>query len=180
MLRDALEEVSANETPSPEVHIRLVLDLRDRFQHSISPLESEEPLHMYTCLMYVFGFHRSATYKAIASTPPYQTFAGADFAAYLLGSDLLPEPPPQSSDQEALIFYLAEDQKFLHAGIELQSGRIRSKWGSRGLYEHELFEVPSGYGNHVLRKARIPDTVALDIFQTYAAQRSRLDAEGET
>lgn len=40
------------------------------------------------------------------------------------------------------ITYWTEDQGYTHSGIVIGTGRVRSKWGCLGLYEHDVDECP--------------------------------------
>lgn len=144
MLRVLLEQVSNNITP--EENIRQVVLLAQTYPHAIAPVASAHPLNSYTCLMHVLGFTGQRSYIDSVGVPPCEVFAGAKFAEWLFRSGALEEVPFANAVNGELVWYFASDGSFKHAGLLRGHGRIESKWGDLGLFEHLLFEIPESYG----------------------------------
>ncbi len=166
MLRARLEQVSNNKTS--EENIRQVALLSQTCPHTIVPLTSEHPLGNYTCLMHALGFTGKRSYLDIAKTPPGKVFAGAKFAEWLLCSRALEEVPFANAAIGDLVWYFTSDGSFKHVGLLRSAGRVESKWGDLGLFEHPLLEVPESYGVTVRVFKPLPYDVAIDIFYKFA------------
>jgi hypothetical protein len=48
-----------------------------------------------------------------------------------------------------LYYYNDKRQGLAHAGVYRQPGRVRSKWRSGYVWDHPVFEIPTGYGEFV-------------------------------
>ena len=48
--------------------------------------------------------------------------------------------------------------------------RLQSKWGQLGLFEHDLFEVPSDYGRIVRYFKRVPFAEAIEVLHVFAKE----------
>lgn len=70
--------------------------------------------------------------------------AGLDFMSWLLDQCVLTEVQEPATGN--LVLYFSE-RRWRHAGIVVADGRVVSKWGSYGVYDHELGEVPTEYGD---------------------------------
>jgi hypothetical protein len=151
-------------------HLTLIELLRIEVHHTITPVASEYPIERYTCAVHAFDLTGDTTYVEIASFGFGRTFAGADFIQFLLDSNRLVECDPQYVRDGDLVIYFS-DGRFRHVGKLLSRGRLVSKWGTGHLYEHDLMEVPSSYGDHV-RFFRAPTPPeSLDLFLDYAETR---------
>lgn len=113
-----------------------------------SRLYSQFPVNAYTCIVHSFGLVNDPCYVGIASYGLGNAFAGADFIHFLLSKNLIAEKSLDSVVVNDFIFYFDGDI-FRHVGKVLGDGRILSKWGVGLLYDHLMWEVPSGYGQIV-------------------------------
>ena len=69
-----------------------------------------------------------------------------------------------------LVFYFAHGQ-VQHAGIVITSScRVRSKWGQAEVHEHELWEVPTTYGNLAVTYVPAAATRVLRLIETKAPE----------
>jgi hypothetical protein len=91
--------------------------------------------------MHVFGLTEKSEYVAIAGHGSGVVFAGRKFADWLIDNSHLEKCGQDEAQDGDIVFYF-EGSDFRHAGF-LDRGRVISKWGLGGLYEHELLEVPS-------------------------------------
>ena len=67
-----------------------------------------------------------------------------------------------------MAIYFDDASVFTHIGITIGHERVRSKWGSLGLFEHDLFDVPLNYGNTVRFFKPIAFDVAIELFYNFA------------
>lgn len=146
--------------------------LRNSLSHSVRYLELVDGS---TCLTYALSLFRDKTYLAIAgSFFDYQIFAGKLFVEWLVENSRLKEITEPVAG--CLVLYFA-DGAWRHAGIALSSGRIVSQWGTFPVYEHELFEVPASYGDHVRYFLPINALKALALFVKFAKSHFELSDE---
>ncbi|MBU3591212.1 MULTISPECIES: hypothetical protein [unclassified Polynucleobacter] len=151
-------------------HSHQIEVLRTEFGHTINIVDSEIPVDTYTCAVHSFGLIDDPTYVGVASHGLGNTFAGADFIYFLLSQNLILETSPESVAANDFIFYFDGD-KFMHVGKILGGGRILSKWGSGLLYDHSIWEVPSGYGQTIRCFEGLDSDRGVDLFITYAESR---------
>ena len=62
--------------------------------------------------------------------------------------------------------YFAGDQ-LKHSGV-FRAGRVTSKWGGAHTWEHDLFDVPTNYGDQVRYFRRVPRSLILEAYIAYA------------
>ena len=167
-LREQLQRVTEVEDISR--HGALLDDLNAHFCHSISEVESELPLEQFTCAVYAFDLVNNPTYVDIATFGLGSTFAGRDFVEFALQNDLLYISKEFKSESNTLAIY-TDDQKFQHIGKLLTDSRVISKWGTGLLLNHEIWEVPAGYGDQVHYYSLPIDVRGIDIFRVYATSR---------
>lgn len=168
MLRILLERVSNGLTP--QENIDQVLLLAQSHAHSIVSLASHHPLKSYTCLVHALGFTGQSAYLDVAGMPPYSVFAGANFADWLLCSGVLEEVSVANAEVGDLVWYFKSDGFFKHVGLWRGTGRVESKWGDLGLFEHALLEIPESYGTAVRIFRALPYDVAIDLFYDFAEE----------
>ena len=147
--------------------LRLIKELQGLYFHSIVAINSAAALHTYTCAMYAFNFICKADYVRIVLRHP-DVFAGKSFMNWLLSNQLLKEKLLDYLTDGDYVIYLDNERFFKHIGIWVGDGLVHSKWGTLGLYEHPLSEVPNQYGCNVLYFGRIAEGVALESFFQYA------------
>jgi hypothetical protein len=168
MLREHLN--AACDHVTPERNMELVQAISTEFPHTIVPLSSEFDLALYTCLVYALGFTENPGYTAIATLPGRDIYAGKDFAEWLLSSGSLIEIDIVQAPPESLVFYFDDVGTFTHVGLLNQDGRVRSKWGCLGLYEHNLLDVPLNYSNTTRQFQPLSFQTAIELFYDYAEE----------
>jgi hypothetical protein len=151
-----------------EEHSLAVFALATEFGHSIRPLASVVDLRRYTCLVYALKFHGKQDYENMAGLPFSRVFAGKDFAHWLLDLGYLEKI--DQAKQGAFVIYFDEYNEFVHIGVVQGDGRIISKWGDQGLFNHEIFEVPLSYGNNVSYFNPIDYPVGIELFIEFAKE----------
>lgn len=117
--------------------------------------------------MFAFNFICKAQYAQVALRYP-EVFAGKDFMNWMLDNQLLEEKSLDSLSEGDYVIYLDNEESFKHIGIWIADGVIHSKWGTLGLYEHPLFEVPTQYGDNLIYCKKISEDFALNHFFKYA------------
>jgi hypothetical protein len=76
-------------------------------------------------------------------------------------------------DQSCIALYFLMDgltDRCRHAALRDWNGRMTSKWGTYAVYEHDLAEVPSNYGDHILYVAKPSDNDIRELFAAYIAR----------
>lgn len=137
--------------------------LRAEFPHSIQ-LPEQSPQEMVdlpfiNCAMYAFNLKSDDWYRAIAdgpgiirknpsraTEPDYSISADTEFVDYCINKRLVSAISGRELESGDLVVYSDIDW-CRHVGKLVRHGRIRSKWGTIDLFEHELFEVPDIYGH---------------------------------
>lgn len=142
--------------------------LHAEYPHSIE-LANQSPVellaHCYVnCAMYAFNLKSDDWYRAIAdglgiirknpsratkpgaTEPDYSISADTEFVDYCTNKRLVSAISGREPESGDMVVYSDIDW-CRHVGKLVQHGRIRSKWGTIDLFEHELFEVPDTYGH---------------------------------
>jgi len=143
-LRGKLETMTQERDVSR--HPALLAALTLECPNTIGLADSLHPIERYTCLMHALAFTQKPEYIAIAERGLGSVFAGRRFAHWLLDESLLNEKTREEARDGDLVFYFDDEDQFRHAGLMIGGRRVRSKWGTGHLVEHELFEVPESYG----------------------------------
>jgi hypothetical protein len=167
-LRTQLAQIPEGITP--DEHIRQVGLLAPTYSHHIVPLPSLHPLSEYTCLMHALGFAGQQDYKAVATMPPGSVFAGRRFAEWLWRGGKLHVVTFTDAVPGDLVWYFESDDSFQHVGLLRDGGRVESKWGDVGLYEHSLWEVPENYGNQLRASKPLSLEDAINSFFDFAEE----------
>lgn len=168
MLRERL--TAACDHVTPERNIELVAAVAQDFPHGIRPLPSAHDLFLYTCLVHSLRFTDTPEYLAISTLREHNVFAGAQFAQWLVNCGHLAEISPEDAPLESLVMYFDDAGAFKHVGLLRPGGRVESKWGQLGLFEHPLFEVPSNHGTNVRYFEPVPFRIAIKLFYDFAKQ----------
>lgn len=164
----SLRETLSGLNQAGDEHVQAVMALADEFGHSIRPVASVVDLRRYTCLVYALGFQGMPEYETIARLNYVDVFAGADFANWLLDRGHLKEVKAAKAEPGSFVLYSDELRAFIHIGILRDDGRVDSKWGNQGLYNHEVFEVPISYGYTVRYYGPI---VCIELFKEFAEEQ---------
>jgi hypothetical protein len=151
-------------------HIEAVTALKKTFNHSIEPIKSGPWLPSYTCLVYALNFAGNATYAAVIKKANHeQAFAGKEFFDWLIVNRLLIQVKDGSESKGDFVVYFNFSQEFKHVGILSDENRVRSKWGVLGLFHHEIFDVPSDYGDNIKFFKPIKYDEAMAAFKLFLA-----------
>jgi hypothetical protein len=101
-----------------------------------------------TCFGYAFDLNALRVYECIGEMTGGEVFVDSCFVPFLIRREILrsADHPPQNG---SVIIYFAESfggPAFpLHAGVAFE-GKVRSKWGSGPVFEHEAADIPARYG----------------------------------
>ncbi|MBB6523263.1 hypothetical protein [Pseudoteredinibacter isoporae] len=140
-------------------------------EHNIRPVADPWPEHNYTCLVFALGLTNSRVYQQIV-TRNEDVFAGPEFALFLISQGALKSVnKPQCGD---LVLYSTSHERhyeICHAGLVEEDGKIISKWGLGGLWQHETFELPANYGKHTSYYAATDPERILNWFLKFARSR---------
>jgi hypothetical protein len=141
--------VIENETISG--HCDRVAALRAEFPHTIRCIG--QPVDG-TCVPYAFGL-LDGTPRLVAELEGLGVKAGGAFVQWLMDEEHLVEIETARTNGLALYF---DQGSWKHVGIMNDGDRVTSKWGTYGVFDHRLSEVPGDYGNQV-RFFELPSTV---------------------
>ena len=100
----------------------------------------------------------------------HEVYAGRYFAEWLLNNSFLTEVQTTPAPVGTFVMYFDSDGAFTHAGLAASDGRVQSKWGTLGLFEHDVFDVPSIYGNGVRYFGKLPYEEAIELFYDFAEE----------
>ena len=137
-LRDRLDEIAGCTTEEIDLHRQRVEKLGAAYAHSIKYVDKgsgarsdcvEYALNIPSALMNI-----AATFNAILD------------GFWLALPGILGKIPESEMSEGRVVLYF-DHGKMKHVGRLAQGTRIVSKWGKNPLYEHDLCEVPSSYGD---------------------------------
>jgi hypothetical protein len=171
-LRERLEEVF--EAQGWAEYLALLARVTRDFPNEIVILDSPHPIQRYTCVVHVLEFTEKPEFVAIASRGFNFVIAGPAFLHWLLEQGLLAEVAEADACEGDLVLYFDQGGRIKHAGLDRRNGRVESKWGKGGLFQHGVFEVPTSYGTTVKLFRRIPWEEALEYFRRYAKEKGIL------
>lgn len=126
-----------------ERQLILMDDLRKRFNHHIKlqeRIDSNSDIK-YNCFMYALNVSRSEEIKNTLQQHENVSF-GTKFIQELINNGVL------FPSQVGTIILYFRGNRTVHAGkISHTTKRVISKWGKGHLWKHDIFEVPSLYGD---------------------------------
>lgn len=167
MLREKLQRMI--EVEDVAQHPNLLRELSRECPNTIVVIDSEHPIERYTCLVYALGFTERPDYLAIAKYPFKTTYAGPEFARWLIDRRYLRVLPQVRANNGDLVFYFDQDE-FKHAAVVVSDQRVISKWGKGHLFEHQILEVPESYGSDIKLLECLPYNVAYDLFVRFVEE----------
>lgn len=129
--------------------------------------------------MHALDFVEKSEYLSVAILQRPNIYAGKNFAEWLLVRGVLEEIRSTNIPVDSLAMYFDERGVFTHVGVTVEGNRVQSKWGNLGLYEHDLFDVPSNYGITVRYFERLPYEAAIEHFYDYA-QKNGMELRDDT
>ncbi len=168
VLRDRLQTMVEN--PDVARHPALLAELTRECPNTICIKKSPHWIRCYTCLVHVLEFTEKPEYVEIERDEIDDINAGPVFAHWLIAGRFLVELSQAEAGDTDFVFYFNEGA-WKHAGLWSRSGRVLSKWGIGLLYEHELNEVPMGFGNDVKFYKRLQYNYAFVLFRRYVKEK---------
>jgi hypothetical protein len=141
-------------------HTARVEAIRSEYAHTILLKQESTDL---TCVPYAVELASSPVYRAIAADFDREVFAGSNFVEWLLNNRLCEVSHPSAG---VLALYFS-DGIWRHAGFVTDANRIKSKWGTFPLYDHDFWEVPISYGDELRFFKRPSPEGALVLFLDY-------------
>ncbi len=147
MLRARLQQITDNRDLS--THRTMLETLRQELPHSIEMLSGPNDDLQYNCVVHAFCVQEDQEYIDLWHACPQHVHGDTTFVQFMIeNGDLKEREHPASG----LLAYFPEGA-FRHIGRLISESRIVSKWGIGHLYEHDIFDVPSCYGE-VVRYSR--------------------------
>ena len=143
-LRAALEEITGDGT-CVETHPAKLEAIALEIRHNICvlPPPLDEPLENFNCVMHAFGLIKQIE-------PPCHPVSGRFYVDIIFFASLIDQAilQPCTQAQGTLVVWSSAGA-VKHAGVVVAPGRASSKWGLGHLYEHDLHEVPTSYGDEL-------------------------------
>jgi hypothetical protein len=145
-------------------HLEKIEDLREVHHHSIRSFYVQ--IRAFNCFAYAFGLTDDDTHNRCDETKVYPD---ARFVHWMRALRRLTEIENPDGRSCVALYFLMDGvtNRCRHAAIRRPDGRMISKWGSYSIYEHDLAEVPSNYGDHVLYIAKPSENEIRELFSTY-------------
>jgi hypothetical protein len=170
-LRARLEDIP--KAPKPD-QLRLLREVQRAHPHSVRLAKPGYRGQVaYTCFVHATGLLWSQKYLAIAGEsaqfggPHAPFYASAAFVRYMIDGGALVEIAPGDAHEGTIVVYFNCTMP-KHAGRVSADRSIRSKWGDGGrLFDHDLWDVPVIYGDHVRYYRAITRTESLRTFLAY-------------
>lgn len=142
-IRRELDEITAPGTDW-STWLSKIEDLRRRRPHTVRQVEPQTN-RRFNCFMYALRLEDSAAHHLISRLSP-SIFADACFVRFLERRHLLVEKDPSTRQDGDILVYEHREMPH-HAGRCTEGQRVTSKWGGGPMFEHDILEVPTSYGN---------------------------------
>ncbi len=151
-------------------HCDRIRALKAEFSHTIRCIARPAD---GTCVTHAFGLLEEFR-LLVAELESLGVKPGSAFITWLLEEGRLVEIDGVRPNALALYF---EEGSWKHAGVVSGEDRIVSKWGTYGVFDHRLSQVPGNYGNEV-RFFDLPNlAAAADLFFEFACGELDLKPE---
>lgn len=174
MLRDRLQQIT--DTQDRSKHCAMLKSLREEIPHSIKVLSGPNENLRYNCVMYAFGLEEDQEYVDLVFACPEHVHGDTKFIQFLIHTGDLDEQEHPAPGLLAIYFH---NEAVRHIACLISQTRAASKWGIGELYEHDIFEVPSSYGEVVRYFSSTErDTVISRFIEFAENQGVRFDANG--
>ena len=140
-LRSKISELTAQTIPTK--HKNSIEGLKNKFQHNITLISNPNIIDATgDCFLYVM--------KMVLGNDDYRKLKEAvqktkNFTGLINNGFLSLHEGFNSGDRVVVYF---DGGEVTHFGL-IDSGKVKSKWGSGLIWKHELYEVPITYGNIV-------------------------------
>jgi len=113
----------------------------------------------YNCFVYAFGLEKDREF--LGGQNPIQK----EFVRYLLSKGVLQaKDKPEAGD---LVFYEDAFKAITHGGIMRSPAKVISKWMWGCTIEHDLWDVPSSFGDNVFFCSPVESRMVRHIYQEY-------------
>ena len=137
-----------------------------RIRHNICvlPPPFDEPLEHFNCVMHAFGLVNQID-------PPCSPVSGRFYVDTIFFASLIDQAllEPCAEAEGALVVWSSAGAA-KHVGVVVSPGRASSKWGMGHLYEHDLHEVPTSYGDELTFYSAISTDDAKNYLSEYWTQ----------
>ena len=161
-LRAKLDEFSdGNEVE----HYKFIEEIRGEYRHSIDRVQNQSISPTENCIMYALKLTGNSTYASIKDI--CKKVAANDFGNWLLKDEHLCQIELSTSKEYDYLVYLDDDNRFVHISVIVNKQRVRSKWGCHGKYEHNIYDVPTIYGNKTKAFKMITRERAVELFKQF-------------
>ena len=142
MLRAQLQQIT--DTQDLSRHRPMLEVLRQEIPHSIRMLSGPNENLRYNCVMYALGIEEDREYINLVLACPEEVHGDTAFTQFLIQNGDLDEQKHPASGLLAIYF---NEGVVRHIGRLISESRVVSKWGWGQLYEHDIPDVPSSYGD---------------------------------
>jgi hypothetical protein len=124
--------------------------LRVEHGHTIKMLPGQTQwLNTFNSYAFALGLVETPRYQALVGKHGKSVLASTSFVSRLIEDGELCEITEDKAPAGSLVLCF-NGSTLTHTGlIASEDGRVRSKWGPSELYEHELWEVGTAYGDQV-------------------------------
>lgn len=158
-IRDRLQTIT--EVMDLALHGPLLAELTAEIPHTVLLVQPADPENDFNCVMYALDL--------VGWVDPPTSALGRYFASTAFLRSLIEGGELQELQEcavDVLAVYL-RGAEIRHIGRVCANGRIRSKWGAGHTYEHELWEVPSTYGDVIRYYASIESEASQALLEEY-------------
>lgn len=142
MLRAQLQQIT--DTEDLLRHRPMLETLRQEIPHSIKMLSGPNENLRYNCVMYALGIEEDREYIDLVFACPEKVHGNTAFVQYLIQNGDLDEQKHPASGLLAIYF---NESVVRHISRLISESRVVSKWGCGHLYEHDILDAPSSYGD---------------------------------
>ncbi len=176
LLRARLGELKRQEN----LNFDAIESIRPDFDHTIQLIRSWSmpgPTN-FNCVMYALNmrddqllYELANSYDVYRATPSHQgetcILADTEFLEFCIAEGSMPPISDRECRPGDLLIYRNEG-KCRHIGKLVDHGRIRSKWGTKDLLEHDPLEVQDCYGDDLQYVESLSGKQSQDRFIKYA------------
>lgn len=170
-LRNALSDITTNYTGKRAGdQVRLIEDLRQQYQHSISLVGEAVPgqpeTFRYNCIQHVLGLINPPAEIIKIANDYAAIFPSPEFMQYLIEHMLV----ELAQRKDGCVIVYSDGQGIKHAG-KSEGELVVSKWGLCHLWRHRIYEVPITYGSDVRFFESIAREESVQWFLKYASEK---------
>jgi hypothetical protein len=169
-LRKAFEDLAKLDAAKQFAELQL---LKNNYGHSVSLLSDVNSNLSYNCVIYAMDVHKHGKLNQLlvhlthVPNKKHGIYMDTGFLKMLIDDGDLRKV---TSTSDCLAIY-STPEKITHIGRVTSDGRVRSKWGTAHIYEHDLLECPYSYGEVITFYKPIDPEVCVDRFFKYAKSK---------